>query len=350
MKVLVTGHDGYIGCVMTRVLSEAGHDVRGLDAYLFAECVFQPDAVSIEAVRADVRDVDREHLAGYDAVVHLAALSNDPLGHVDPALTEEINFRATERIAAAARDAGVERFVFASSCSLYGVAGDAMLDESASFNPITPYGTSKVRAEEALSALATDDFSPTYMRNATAYGVSPRLRVDVVVNNLVAHGLTSGTILMQSDGKSWRPLVHVEDFSRAFLAALEAPRELVHDQAFNVGRTKENYQIRDLAEAVREVIPECDVSFAEDSGPDPRSYKVDCGKLEETLPGYRPTWTVRKGVEELVEAYRREGITAEQAFGARYTRLKHLDALMSEGRVDATLRWTAPAGIGQESR
>jgi len=242
----------------------------------------------------------------------------------------------------------VDGFVFASLCSLYGVAGEAMLDESAGFNPITPYGRSKISAEQALSDMADDGFSPTYMRNATAYGVSPRLRADVVVNNLAGYGFTTGRIVLQSDGKSWRPLVHVEDFANAFRAVLEAPREIVHDEAFNVGRTVENYQVRDLAEIVQAVLPDCEVSFAADSGPDPRSYKVDCSKLEQSLPSYSPEWTVERGVRELVAAFEREDMTEELFFGTRYTRLKHIDALRAGGRLDESLRWRAdPRGRGR---
>jgi nucleoside-diphosphate-sugar epimerase len=283
--------------------------------------------------------------------VHLAALSNDPLGHLDPGLTDEINHRATLSLARGAREAGVERFVFASSCSLYGVAGAGMLDESADFNPITPYGESKVASERGLAALATDHFSPTFMRNATAYGVSPRLRADVVVNNLVGYGFTTGLIVLESDGRSWRPLVHVEDFSRAFLAVIEAPRELVHNEAFNVGRTAENYEIRDVAEIVHDVVPGCRVSFADDSGPDPRSYKVDCGKLETTLPAYRPEWTVERGVRELLTAFEREGMTEKDFFGPRYTRIKHIESLLASGQIDRTLRWRAggPSSDEEES-
>src|SRR5688572_16806258 len=218
MRVLVTGHNGYIGSVMTETLRAAGHEVVGLDTLFFRECTFGPDTATIPAVRADVRDVKREQLEGFDAVIHLAALCNDPLGSMNPELTAEINHRASVRLARLARSAGVPRFIFASSCSLYGVAGQEMLDEQAAFNPITPYGISKVQVEQEVARLATDDFSPTFMRNATAYGVSPRLRLDVVVNNLVAAAYATGEVLIQSDGTPWRPLVHVEDFSRAFIA------------------------------------------------------------------------------------------------------------------------------------
>jgi nucleoside-diphosphate-sugar epimerase len=349
MRVLLTGHNGYIGSVMGRLLREAGHNVVGLDTYLFDACTFGDNVPDGEAVRMDIRDVQASDLQGFDAIVHLAALCNDPLGNLNPELTYDINHRASVRLAERAREADVPRFVFASSCSLYGVAaGEGMLQEDAAFNPITPYGESKVRVEQDVARLATDYFSPTFMRNATAYGASPRLRADVVVNNLVGAAFGTGEILIQSDGTPWRPLVHVQDFSAAFIAALQAPRELVHNQAFNVGRTKENYRVSELAEIVAEVVPGCQIRYAEGGGPDPRSYRVDCSKLESTLD-YRPQWTVRRGVEELAAAYRQSGFDGADFNGSRYFRLRHIERLRGEGRLADDMRWLSASSTETEA-
>jgi nucleoside-diphosphate-sugar epimerase len=339
MKVLLTGHNGYIGSVMSRMLREAGHYVTGLDTYLYEACTFGSETPDVESLRMDLRDVTAADLAGFDAVIHLAALCNDPLGNINPDLTYDINHRAAVTLARAAKEAGVPRFLFASSCSLYGVAGDEMLREDAAFNPITPYGESKVRAEQELAGLASDDFSPVYLRNATAYGVSPRLRADVVINNLVALAYATGEVLIQSDGTPWRPLVHVEDFSRAFIAVLEAPRELVHDQAFNVGRTSENYRVSELAEMVREVVPGSTVKYAPGGAPDPRNYRVDCSKLETTLPGYQPQWTVRRGIEELYAACKANGMSEADVAGDRYFRIRHIQKLQQAGKLGEDMRW-----------
>src|SRR3954464_5116659 len=339
MKVLVTGHHGYIGSGMTQVLTAAGHDVTGLDTYLYEGADFGPDAPAVPAIAKDIRDVEEADLRGFDAVIHLAALSNDPLGCLDESCTYDINHRASVSLARAAKAAGVPRFLFASSCSLYGAAGDKMLDERADFNPITAYGSSKVLVEQDVRKLADDTFSPTFLRNATAYGASPRLRADIVVNNLVGVAYTTGKILIQSDGTPWRPLVHVQDISRAFLAVLEAPREAVHNQSFNVGSSQENYQIRDIADMVREVVPGCSVKYLEGGGPDPRCYKVNCDKLTRHIPTFHTEWTVRKGVEELYAAYVQNGLTKEMF--ANYVRLPRIQALLQDGRVDAMLRFRA---------
>lgn len=338
MKLLVTGHNGYIGQVMVPFLQRAGHEVTGFDTCYYEGCQFD-GAPPVEALRKDVRDVEPADLEGFDGVLFLAALSNDALGDLDAALTYDINRDSTVRFADAAKRAGVPRFVFSSSCSLYGAAGDAPLTESAPMNPVTPYGRTKIEVEQALSPLADEHFSPTYMRNATAYGVSPSIRIDLVVNNLTAYAYTTGEVLMKSDGSPWRPLVHVEDISRAFLAVLEADRDLVHDQAFNVGRSDENYRIRQVAEQVVQVVPDCRLELAEGASPDLRNYRVDFSKIEATLPGYRPRWTVRAGIEELYEAYRRHGLTREEFLSSKYLRIETILGHREAGRLDETLRW-----------
>lgn len=340
MKILVTGHDGYIGCVLVPILLAAGHDVTGLDTFLYEGCEMFPARARVRELRLDVRDVTPEHLRGFDAVVHLAALSNDPLGALRPQLTHEINYAGTLAVARAAREAGVRRFIFASSCSMYGAAdtGEAVA-EDAPLHPLTAYAESKVRSEEALAELADERFSPILMRNATAYGVSQRMRVDLVLNNLVAWAFTTGSVRILSDGTPWRPLVHVQDISRATLLLLDAPEELVHNQAFNVGADSENYQVRDLAQIVRETVPGCKIEYAGSGEPDPRSYRVDFGKLRRFFPNFQLVWTVRRGAEEVLEAFDSTVLTLEIFEGSRYTRLKRLERLRASGRLDANLHW-----------
>jgi nucleoside-diphosphate-sugar epimerase len=348
VKTLLTGHDGYIGTVMVGVLTRAGHQVTGLDTFLYEDCRFGNQPAGVPSIRKDLRDVVPADLAGYDAVIHLAALSNDPLGTLDERCTREINHLGSVRLARAAKAAGVPRFLFASSCSLYGAAGDALLDETAAFNPITAYGRSKVLVEQDVSVLADDRFSPTFFRNATAYGASPRLRADVVVNNLVGVAYLTGQVLIESDGTPWRPLVHVEDISQAFRAALEAPREAVHNQAFNIGSSSENYQIRELADMVTDVVPGCGVRYREGGGPDPRCYRVNCDKVMRALPGFRTQWTVRRGIEQLYDAFRTNGLTAD-AF-ASYFRLPRVQAHLEAGRLDRDLRWRVAAAAATPAR
>ena len=337
MRVLVTGHNGYIGSVMVRVLTQGGHDVTGLDSYLYENMSYGEDSIPVRSIRKDVRDVTARDLAGFDAVIHLAALSNDPLGCLNEDCTYDINHRGSVTLAQAAKDAMVPRYIFASSCSLYGAAGDNMLDESAAFNPITAYGNSKVLVERDVAKLATDRFSPTFMRNATAYGLSARLRADIVVNDLTGVAFTTGEVFIQSDGTPWRPLVHIEDISRAFLTVLEAPRELVHNQAFNIGSSEENYQVRDVANIVQEVVPGCTVKYMEGGGPDPRCYKVDCSKFWKTFPNFRTEWTVRRGAKEMYDAFARHGLTKEQ-FDS-FKRIRLIQGHMAAGRLDGSLRW-----------
>jgi nucleoside-diphosphate-sugar epimerase len=344
MRILVTGHKGYIGTVMVPMLLGAGHEVIGLDSDLFRQCSFGPGIHDIPELRLDVRDVRARDLEGFDAIVHLAALSNDPLGNLKPEITYEINHAASVRLAELAKRAGAARFLYSSSCSAYGAAGEELVDETAELQPITPYAISKVRVEHDVAGLADETFSPTFLRNATAYGVSPRLRFDLVLNNLVAWAYTEGRVHIKSDGTPWRPIVHIEDISRAFVAVLTAPREIVHNEAFNVGRTEENYRIRDLAEIVQDIVPGSRIEYAADGGPDPRCYRADFGKIQRLLPDFKPEWTARRGAEELYLAYRHAGLALEDCEGPRFKRIDHLKHLLETSRLDASLRWsTDPA-------
>jgi len=350
MRVFVTGHHGYLGSVLVPMLAAEGHEVVAIDNDLFATCTFggAAPAGAWRSVRRDIRDVTRGELEGFDAVLHLAALSNDPLGDLNPDLTYDINLEGSLRLARAAKEAGVARFLFSSSCSNYGVSGDTVLDESAELQPLTPYAISKVRLEEELLRLADDRFSPVFLRNATAYGVSPRLRLDLVLNNLVGWGVTTGKIVLQSDGTPWRPLVHAEDIGRAFLALLVAPREKVHGEAFNVVPEGENYRIRELAEIVAETLPGCEVTFAAGAAPDARNYRVSGDKLAAALPGLRFAWNARSGARQLAEAYQRAAMTREDFDGPRFKRLAWIRHLLAAGELDAALRWTAeiPSTVG----
>ena len=339
MKVLVTGSLGYIGTILVPMLLQKDHDVVGMDTDLYQRCTFSGQLPEISTIYADVRDLKPDELTGYDAVIHLAGLSNDPLGDYRPELTEQINQTAAINLAQNAKTAGVKRFLFASSCSNYGAAGDQFLTESAAFNPVTPYGVSKVKVEAALSKMASTDFSPTYIRASTAYGLSPRLRFDLVTNNLTAWAFTTGLVYLKSDGTPWRPIVHVEDIARAYIAALEAPRELIHDEAFNVGTTTENYQIREIAEIVKDVVPGCKIEYAPDAGPDKRCYRVDCNKIARVLKDFKPQWTAQRGVEELYEAYKTTGLTLEEFEGPKFMRIAHVKKLVDEGCLDQDLRW-----------
>lgn len=339
MRVLVTGHNGYIGTVLTPMLIAAGHEVVGLDTDLYERCTFGTDIPQIAEIHKDIRDIEPADLDGFEAVIHLAALSNDPLGNINPDLTYDINHRAAVKIAKAAKDVGVSRYIFASSCSTYGAAGDDMLTEEAEFNPVTPYGHSKVMVEQDVAKLADDNFSPTFMRNATAYGVSPRHRFDIVLNNLVAWAHTTGLVYLKSDGSPWRPIVHIEDISGAAIAALHAPREVVHNQAFNVGLNEENYRIRELAEIVKETVPGCRVEFAPDAEPDTRTYRVNFNKINELLPEFKPQWNARRGAQELYEAYQKNGIELNEFEGPKYKRIDHIKQLLAAGILDSNLRW-----------
>jgi len=338
MKVLLTGHKGYIGSVGSAMLKEAGHEVIGLDTGLFEGCDFGQPAAAIPEVRKDIRDLTKADLQGFDGVIHLAALSNDPLGNLNGNLTYDINHHASVKLAELAKQAGVKRYVFASSCSTYGAAGDDFLDETASLNPVTAYGESKVFVERDVKKLADDTFSPTFMRNATAYGASPRLRLDIVLNDFVAAAMTTGKIFIKSDGTPWRPIVHIRDIMGAAITVLSAPKEKIHNEVFNVGSKDENYRISELAAIVKETVPGAQIEYDPNGGPDKRCYRVSCEKIEHVL-GWKTKWTARKGAQELYESYKKAGLTDQQR--GRYLRISTIQGLLKGGKLDSSLHWTA---------
>jgi nucleoside-diphosphate-sugar epimerase len=325
------------------MLLKKGHDVVGFDADWYCRCTFgDPRQIAdVPNIRKDIRQATVADLRGFDTVMHLAALSNDPLGHYDPALTDDINHKAAVRLGEIAKEAGVKHFIFSSTCSNYGVAGNEFIDENGSFNPYTPYAKAKVAAELNLKPLSDRNFSVTLMRSATAFGYSPRIRWDLVLNNLTAHAVTTGKILMKSDGTPWRAIVHIEDISRAFTAVAEAKRELVHDEAFNVGQTKENYHVSDIAQVVAETVPDCRIEYAPGAGPDPRCYRVNCDKLPRVIPAFQPQWSARAAAKQVYEAIKKYGLTLDEFEGARYARLPHMKKLIADGVVDAKFNYVS---------
>ena len=343
MRVLVTGNRGYIGSIMVQMLQAEGFDVFGLDSDLFEGCVFGDASVTgglpdIPFLRKDIRDIELSDLRGVDAVLHLCALSNDPLSNLNPKITYEINHEGSVKLAKLAKKAGVERYILSSSCSVYGASTTDIVNEESEVNPVTAYATSKVLAERDISKLADQKFTPVFLRSSTAYGLSPMLRFDVVVNNFVAWSFTRGVVLLKSDGSAWRPFAHIRDISRAFIAALNAPRDLIHNQIINVGKNEENFRIREVAEIVKDIVPNSSIGYADGAEADQRSYRVEFNKIAAVLPEFKPEWNVRLGAKELYEAYKKVGLLVEEFEGPRYRRITHLENSLRSGKLDQTLR------------
>ena len=340
MNILVTGNNGYLGPVLCKRLIDKGYSVTGLDSNYFHGCDYYNFSLPVKQIIKDLRNIGKNDLRGIDAVVHLGGISNDPLGALNPELTFGINHKASVKLAKLAKDAGVGRFLFSSSCSMYGVAaGNIALTEDAPLNPVTAYAMSKANVERDISKLADNNFSPVFLRNGTAYGVSPRLRVDLVLNNLVACAYTTGKIKIMSDGSPWRPLVHVEDISAAFIALLEAPRDIIHNQAFNIGQNSENYRVKEIAETVKKIVPNSEIEYAGKPDLDSRTYKVNFDKIKNKLINFQPKWNLEKGAVELYNAFKKQNLSYEEFQGHKYIRLKHIAHLIDNHKLDNNFFW-----------
>ena len=343
MRILVTGNNGYIGTVMTQMLLSEGFEVVGLDNDLFEESIFGNPSItggipSISYMRKDLRDVSSTDLKNVDAIFHLCALSNDPLSNFNPKLTFEINHRSSVRLAKLAKENGINRFILSSSCSVYGDSKENIVNEESIVNPITPYAISKVHAERGISKLADSDFCPTFLRSSTAYGLSPMLRFDLVVNNFVAWSFTKGTVLLKSDGTAWRPLVHIQDISHAFISVLKSPVDVVYNQVFNVGKNGENYQIKDVAEIVKNIVPNSEIKYVDGAEPDKRSYQVKFDKISQLIPDFKPKWNVSLGAKQLYDAYKKVGLLVEDFEGPKFRRISNLEHSIKYGVLDENLR------------
>ncbi|MFC1952755.1 NAD-dependent epimerase/dehydratase family protein [Chloroflexota bacterium] len=346
MNVLVTGNNGYVGSILTQLLLERGDQVTGLDTNYYDSCAFNVvQSPKVKQINKDIRKVSGNDLENIDAIIHLAALSNDPLGAFDASLTDDINYLATIKLASAAKEAGIRRFAYASSCSMYGIAGKDALTEESPLSPVTEYAISKVKSEEALSEMANDKFSPVFLRASTAYGIAPMLRCDLVVNNLTGWAYTTDKIRIMSDGTPWRPAIHVEDLGRAYIACMEAPLDVIHNQAFNVGQNKENYRIKDMAEVVKNIVPGCQIEYTYEHGSDSRTYQVNFDKISTVLKEYyKPVWDIEKGVWQLYKGYQAHGLTLEEFTGNRYIRITQLKDLVNEGKLEKDLFWRGRPG------
>jgi len=344
-RILITGHEGYIGSVMAPFFLDAGYEVVGLDAGFFQECTLLSPRVQIPTLLKDIREVKESDLEGFDVVVHLAALSNDALGKLNSRWTKEINYEAAVHLAKCAKSAGVKRFLFSSSCIMYGMSEVSTVTEESPLNPQTDYAVSKMKCEREIAKLAGDDFSPTFLRNGTVYGLSPRMRFDTVYNNLMGMAVTTGKIVIHGDGRPWRPVIHVEDVARSFLAVLEAPISVVHNQIFNNGANHLNHQIKELAQTVLRTVPDCKLETLSSPDADPRTYQADFSKFARAFPDFIFKWDIHEGAKELYNAFKAAKLTQAHFNDKRFTRIQWINYLLETKRLDSSLRWNHKVGI-----